>query len=409
MNGNDNRQNDKRYENFSRTNQMRTTQMNTTTGMNRTQMGETSTRTTSIKRKKKLRIRPTREGMIALGELFLILLAIILVIFLVVKGIKGSKKPAETTDRTTTEAPVTTETPKPTWNAGYISLAVATSGKKEGNLILVNNNAEYSFPSKMTSKLTELYGKTDGLFVMGRYKDESRTGVYLHSGILSSLKKLCEAMTAANQDTLGPYTDKDGATVTDKIMIASGYRSKDYQQTLYDEADDKSFLAKAGYSEHHTGLAFDIKIFTAKGATIDLRSGEYEWITENCHKYGFIRRYQAEKLGVTGISNEEWHFRFVDIPHAYAMKETGICLEEYIDMLKKQHNSTENTPYEVSTDIGDFIIYYVPADSADMTYITVPQGAKLVSGSFAAEQSITSGMYTVSGTNEDGFIVTIAK
>lgn len=308
--------------------------MNTTTGMNRTQMGETSTRTTSIKRKKKLRIRPTREGMIALGELFLILLAIILVIFLVVKGIKGSKKPAETTDSTTTEAPVTTETPKPTWNAGYISLAVATSGKKEGNLILVNNNAEYSFPSKMTSKLTELYGKTDGLFVMGRYKDESRTGVYLHSGILSSLKKLCEAMTAANQDTLGPYTDKDGATVTDKIMIASGYRSKDYQQTLYDEADDKSFLAKAGYSEHHTGLAFDIKIFTAKGATIDLRSGEYEWITENCHKYGFIRRYQAEKLGVTGISNEEWHFRFVDIPHAYAMKETGICLEEYIDMLK---------------------------------------------------------------------------
>lgn len=40
----------------------------------------------------------------------------------------------------------------------------------------------------MTSKLTELYGKTDGLFVMGRYKDESRTGVYLHSEILSSLK-----------------------------------------------------------------------------------------------------------------------------------------------------------------------------------------------------------------------------
>ena len=91
MNGNDNRQNDKRYENFSRTNQMRTTQMNTTTGMNRTQMGETSTRTTSIKRKKKLPIRPTREGMIALGELFLILLAIILVIFLVVKGMQDKQ------------------------------------------------------------------------------------------------------------------------------------------------------------------------------------------------------------------------------------------------------------------------------------------------------------------------------
>ena len=78
-------------------------------------------------------------------------------------------------------------------------------------------------------------------------------------------------------------------------------------------------------------------------------------------------------------------------------------------MLKSQHNNTEDTPYEVSTDIGDFLIYYVPADVADITYITVPQGAKLVSGSFAAEQNVTSGMYTVSGTNEGGFIVTIAK
>lgn len=409
MNGNDNRQNDRRYENFSRTNQLRTTQTNTAADMNRTQMGKTSAGTTSVKRKKKLRFRPTKEGMVALGELFLILLAIIFVIFLVVKGIKGSGNSDETSSSAPTDAPVTTEAAKPAWNAGYISLAVATSGKKEGNLILVNNDAEYSFPSKMMSKLTELYGKTDGLFVIGRYKDESRTGVYLNSGIIPSLKKLCEAMTAANQDTLGSYTDKNGATVTDKIMISSGYRSKDYQQTLYDEADDKSFLAQDGYSEHHTGLAFDIKIFTATGATIDLRAGEYEWITENCHKYGFIRRYQAEKLGITGISNEEWHFRFVDVPHAYAIKEAGICLEEYIEMLRKQHNCTENTPYEVSTDIGDFLVYYVPADSADMTYITVPQGAKLVSGSFAAEQSITSGMYTVSGTNEGGFIVTIAK
>ena len=220
---------------------------------------------------------------------------------------------------------------------------------------------------------------------------------------------MCEAMIAANKETLGPYKDKDGKDALDMIMIASGFRSKDYQQNLFDDADDTSFVAKAGCSEHHTGLAIDIKIFTAKKATVDLRAGEYEWITENCHKYGFIRRYQPEKLDKTGISNEEWHFRFVDIPHAYAMKNADLCLEEYMAMLKSQHNNTEDTPYEVSTDIGDFLIYYVPADVADITYITVPQGAKLVSGSFAAEQNVTSGMYTVSGTNEGGFIVTIAK
>lgn len=387
--------------------------MSGTRDMRRTQsdtsMGKTYTQTTSVKRKKKLRFKPTRDGMIALGELFLIVLAVFLVVFLVIKGIVGSKKPAQTATDSTSAPAQTTDAPKPAWNAGYISLGVASSGKGEGNLILVNNDHEYTFPSKMTTKLTELYGKTEGLFVLGRYEDTPYKGLHLSSGILSSLNKMCEAMIAANQETLGTYKDKDGKDVTDMIMISSGFRSKNYQQNLYDDADDTSFVAKAGCSEHHTGLAFDVKIFTAKKATVDLRAGEYEWITENCNKYGFIRRYQAEKLDKTGISNEEWHFRFVDIPHAYAMKNADLCLEEYIDMLKTEHDVTNDTPYEVSTDIGDFLIYYVPADTADITYISVPQGAKLVSGSFAAEHSIKSGTYTVSGTNEGGFIVTIAK
>lgn len=384
---------------------------NTRTTQTSTDMGRTYTQQTGmIKKKRKRRFKPTKEGMIALGELFLIIVAVFLVIFLVIKGITSSKKPGETTSDSTSTVPVqTTEAPKPKWNAGYISLGVASSGKGEGNLVLVNNDHEFMFPSKMTSKLTELYGKTEGLFVLGRYEDASRRGVYLNSGMLPNLRKMCEAMIAANKETLGPYKDKDGKDALDMIMIASGFRSKDYQQNLFDDADDTSFVAKAGCSEHHTGLAIDIKIFTAKKATVDLRAGEYEWITENCHKYGFIRRYQPEKLDKTGISNEEWHFRFVDIPHAYAMKNADLCLEEYMAMLKSQHNNTEDTPYEVSTDIGDFLIYYVPADVADITYITVPQGAKLVSGSFAAEQNVTSGMYTVSGTNEGGFIVTIAK
>ena len=109
------------------------------------------------------------------------------------------------------------------------------------------------------------------------------------------------------------------------------------------------------------------------------------------------------------MSGKPWHLRYVGKVHAEAIVKGGYCLEEYIDMLKTKHDSTKGTPCEVSTDIGDFLIYYVPADTADITYITVPQGAKLISGSFAAEQNITSGMYTVSGTNEGGFVVTIAK
>ena len=182
-------------------------------------MGRTYTQQTGmIKKKRKRRFKPTKEGMIALGELFLIIVAVFLVIFLVIKGITSSKKPGETTSDSTSTVPVqTTEAPKPKWNAGYISLGIASSGKGEGNLVLVNNDHEFMFPSKMTSKLTELYGKTEGLFVLGRYEDASRRGVYLNSGMLPNLRKMCEAMIAANKETLGPY--KDTRNGKDKARI----------------------------------------------------------------------------------------------------------------------------------------------------------------------------------------------
>ena len=95
-------------------------------------MGRTYTQQTGmIKKKRKRRFKPTKEGMIALGELFLIIVAVFLVIFLVIKGITSSKKPGETTSDSTSTVPVqTTEAPKPKWNAGYISLGIASSSDK---------------------------------------------------------------------------------------------------------------------------------------------------------------------------------------------------------------------------------------------------------------------------------------
>ena len=91
------------------------------------------------------------------------------------------------------------------------------------------------------------------------------------------------------------------------------------------------------------------------------------------------------------------------------MTENDLCLEEYLDLLKTNHSSAESTPLEISTEIGDFLVYYVPADRADITYITVPKDNKKLADSFAAESSVASGMYTISGNNYDGFILTVAK
>lgn len=58
-----------------------------------------------------------------------------------------------------------------------------------------------------------------------------------------------------------------------------------------------------GYSEHQIGLAVDIN-----GTTYDL----YFWLQENSCKYGFIFRYSGDKTDIIGVSEEVWHYRYVE-------------------------------------------------------------------------------------------------
>ena len=51
---------------------------------------------------------------------------------------------------------------------------------------------------------------------------------------------------------------------------------------------------------------------------------------EHCYEYGFILRYPKDKEDITGISYEPWHYRYVGREHARAIRESGVCLEEYV-------------------------------------------------------------------------------
>ena len=86
-----------------------------------------------------------------------------------------------------------------------------------------------------------------------------------------------------------------------------------------------------GCSEHETGLAIDI---TRKGVWrtdpgFDT-SKEFQWLQKHAHEYGFILRYPRGKESITGISYEPWHWRYVGVEAATAMKNSGKCLEEYL-------------------------------------------------------------------------------
>lgn len=124
------------------------------------------------------------------------------------------------------------------------------------------------------------------------------------------------------------------------LSIISGYRSYTTQQNLYQNyvnRDGKAladtYSARAGHSEHQTGLAADIN-------SLDqgfINTFEGKWLNDNCYKYGFIIRYPKGKENITGYMYEPWHIRYVGIEMATSLYNNGnwISLEEYLGITSK--------------------------------------------------------------------------
>ncbi|QCR33989.1 M15 family metallopeptidase [Lysinibacillus sp. SGAir0095] len=125
-----------------------------------------------------------------------------------------------------------------------------------------------------------------------------------------------------------------------ELVAFSSYRSFEYQDTLYhnyvnrdgqDNAD--RYSARPGYSEHQTGLAFDIGEKGKEDLWLTEEFGETEagkWLVENAHKYGFILRYPQGKEEITGYMYESWHFRYLGVDLAGKVKQANVTLEEYL-------------------------------------------------------------------------------
>lgn len=126
------------------------------------------------------------------------------------------------------------------------------------------------------------------------------------------------------------------------LTAFSTYRSFEYQTELYEryvnkdgkEAADR-YSARPGYSEHQTGLAFDIgevnfEKHWASSSFGDTEAGK--WAAANAHHYGFVMRYPKGKEKITGYMHESWHFRYVGKVMASEIYEKNITIEEYLDL-----------------------------------------------------------------------------
>ena len=123
--------------------------------------------------------------------------------------------------------------------------------------------------------------------------------------------------------------------------MTSAYRSRAEQQYIWDrrvrifmEEDGYSYstacslaansIMTPGHSEHQTGLAIDFN---------DSQYGSIKWLQEHCWEYGFILRYPRDKMSKTDVIYESWHYRYVGVELAMELKESGLCMEEYMEQL----------------------------------------------------------------------------
>lgn len=211
----------------------------------------------------------------------------------------------------------------------YVEYSRETGEDEEATVLFVNlgmDKEEYTEPNLIDNfsvdmlvnkynKLSDDFIPNDLIEIESEYRNDD-----LQMGSRVAVLAFKEMYNAARKDGLG-------------LVINSAYRSYEQQDELCDAyrllyGDDYviKYVALPGFSEHQTGLAFDIG---STSSNIFANSKEYEWMLDNAHKYGFILRFSKSGQAVTGFRSEPWHYRYVGKEIATYIYEHGITLEEY--------------------------------------------------------------------------------
>lgn len=249
--------------------------------------------------------------------------------------------------------------PAPIQPGSYTEVSVAPAQIYSGNLVLVNNTyaSHLSEEELMLEKVAYHDGKADC------YEVSYPARVTLNGTALSRF----DAMIAMYNSSTGNR----------EIMVNDGYLPKG---------------SATGTAESTCGLSLQLHLKFSDNTYAYISNKEpYSWLYNNMANYGYILRYPEGKADLTGVAATDTVIRYVGTPHAAYISEYGLCLEEYLTMLKEQYAYGQGMlSYE--TGGKSYTIYYVAANLTGNTEVPVP----------------IEGDYEISGNNYDGFIVTVS-
>ncbi|MBK3494532.1 M15 family metallopeptidase [Viridibacillus sp. YIM B01967] len=208
-----------------------------------------------------------------------------------------------------------------------------------------NATAQEDLTTKNTEKNEEVTRDAGGYIVDQELPKEA---TYINDLLIASKKYPLPADFAPGEsdEARAAFEELKAAALLDGFTLSafSTYRSYDRQVELYAnyvnrdgrEAAD-TYSARPGYSEHQTGLAFDIgevgnEQYFADNGFATTAAGK--WLAKNAHTYGFVMRYPKGKEDITGYMHESWHFRYVGKDIATDIYKNNSTLEEYLEIGK---------------------------------------------------------------------------
>lgn len=228
-----------------------------------------------------------------------------------------------TTDAATTEEPptqVTTEAPATEESEEDETHSAADNyGNPNVETITINEDQWYLTLVNRNRKLPDDFqAKTSYLIDGNEAELDSRCADQYMAMYNAALKDGCELTPFSGYRRIS--TQKRNYENKIDLYLNQGYSYLDAAKKA------ATIILPPGTSEHNLGLAMDIVCADEWFADTD----EFAWLMEHAQDYGFILRYPADKQDITQITYEPWHWRYVGVDAAKAMKASGQCLEEYL-------------------------------------------------------------------------------
>lgn len=275
----------------------------------------------------------------------------------------------------------------PPINPDIIYIEKNADAIKVGSLLIINEEFSYSFPTDFSDMVNLYqYQRNDANKEYTHINDcytysLTYDRIYLNQTTLDALNSMlldyCKGLD---------LTDASKVSVSNLEIAWGGYSAS----TVSEYTEDVN-LGK-GFYDHALGTTFTIKQNSPSTVlTENLLKSNFKWISENAHKYGFIVRYPGSCKDHNGEdSSKRVHLRYIGIEHATYIYENGICLDEYLELLRTNHGF--DNPLSFTANGKNYQVYYVKY-SGNPTQIPVLKDSN----------------YSISGDNMNGFIVTVEK